>query len=61
MSQATLDDMMIRFPLPPGQEAYADIEGKRMHRDVIEQANNARRSCERYELVLPVPARCGHQ
>ena len=31
MSQATLDDMLIRFPLPAGQEAYADIDGKRMH------------------------------
>jgi len=43
MSQATLDDMLIRFPLPAGQEAYADIDGKRMHRDVVEQANIARR------------------
>jgi hypothetical protein len=43
MSQATLDDMLIRFPLPSGQEAYADIDGKRMHRYVIEQADIARR------------------
>jgi hypothetical protein len=37
MSQATLDEMLIRFPLPPGQDAYADIDGKY----VIEQANIA--------------------
>jgi hypothetical protein len=43
MSQATLDDMLIRFPLPPGQEAYADIDGKRMHQYVVEQANIARK------------------
>jgi len=35
--------MFIRFPLPSGQEAYADIDGKRMHRYVVEQANIARR------------------
>jgi hypothetical protein len=43
MSQATLDEMLIRFPLPPGQEAYAGIDGRRMHKSVIEQANIARR------------------
>jgi hypothetical protein len=43
MSQATLDEMLIRFPLPPGQEAYADIDGRRMHKYVIEQAHIARR------------------
>jgi hypothetical protein len=43
MSQSTLDDMLIKFPLPAGQEAYADIDGKRMHRYVVEQANIARR------------------
>ena len=43
MSQATLDEMLIRFPLPPGQEAYADIDGRKMHKDVIEQVNMARR------------------
>lgn len=43
MPLATLEDMFIRFPLPPGQDAYADIDGKRMHRDVVEQANIARR------------------
>lgn len=43
MPLPTLEDMFIRFPLPPGEEAYADIDGKRMHRDVVEQANIARR------------------
>ena len=43
MAQATLDGMLLRFPLPAGQEAYADIDGKRMHRDVVELANIARR------------------
>jgi hypothetical protein len=41
--QATLDEMLIRFPLPQGQEAYADIDGRKMHKDVIEQTNMARR------------------
>src|SRR6187200_2992614 len=43
MDQATLDDMLIRFPLPAGQEAYADLDGKKMHRYVVEQAQIARR------------------
>jgi len=43
MPLATLADMFIRFPLPPGQEAYADIDGKQMHQYVVEQANIARR------------------
>jgi len=43
MPQATLDDMLIRFPLPAGQEAYADLDGKRMHAYVVEQANIARK------------------
>jgi peptidase M28-like protein len=43
MALPTLEDMFIRFPLPPGQEAYADIDGKRMHRYVVEQANIARK------------------
>ena len=44
MSQATLDDMLIRFPLPPGQEVYADIDGKRMHRDVVGATRGIRRT-----------------
>jgi hypothetical protein len=43
MSQATLDEMLIRFPLPPGQQAYGDIDGKRMHRYVVEQAGISRK------------------
>lgn len=43
MSQDTLDEMLIRFPLPAGQEAYADIDGRRMHKYVIEQALIARK------------------
>ena len=43
MSQATLDEMLIRFPLPAGQEAYLGIDGRRMHQYVIEQANIARK------------------
>lgn len=32
MPQAALDEMLIRFPLPPGQEADADIDGRQMHK-----------------------------
>ncbi len=42
MSQATLDDMFIRFPLPPGQDAYGDIDGRHLHEYVVEQANISR-------------------
>jgi hypothetical protein len=52
MSQATLDEMLIRFPLPPGQEAYVDIDGRQMHKYVIEQVN---------VLVLPLRARHRHE
>ncbi len=41
MSQATLDEMLIRFPLPPGQEAYGDIDGKRMHATSSSRRNRA--------------------
>ena len=43
MAQATLDEMLIRFPLPAGQEAYAGIDGRRMHKYVIDQAHMARK------------------
>jgi hypothetical protein len=43
MSLATLQDMFVRFPLPPGQEAYAGIDGRHMHQFVVEQANIARK------------------
>ena len=39
----TLDDAFIRWPIPKGGERYAAIDGKRMHRDVVEQALIARR------------------
>ena len=43
MPQATLDEMLIRFPLPVGQQVYADLDGKRMHQYVVEQAAISRR------------------
>jgi len=36
MPMDTLQDLFIRFPLTPGQDAYADIDGRHMHRDVVE-------------------------
>ena len=38
-----LDDAFLRWPLPAGAERYAAIDGKRMHRDVVEQVQIARR------------------
>lgn len=38
-----LDEAFLRWPLPPGAERYAGIDGKRMHRDVVEQARISRR------------------
>ena len=43
MPLPTLQDMFVQFPLPPGQEAYADIDGKHMHQYVVEQANISRK------------------
>ncbi len=43
MPLATLQDMFVRFPLPPGQEVYANIDGRHMHQFVVEQANISRR------------------
>jgi hypothetical protein len=37
------DDSLLRWPLPPGGEKYAAIDGKRMHRDVVAQALISRR------------------
>lgn len=37
------DDGLLRWPLPPGAEAYADIDGRRMHDYVVEQAAISRR------------------
>jgi hypothetical protein len=43
MPLTTLQDMCVRFPLPPGQEAYANIDGRHMHQYVVEQAAISRR------------------
>jgi hypothetical protein len=40
---ATLEDLFVRFPLPPGQQAYADIDGRHLHQFVVEQASISRR------------------
>jgi hypothetical protein len=39
----TLDDALLHWPLPAGEQRYAAIDGKRMHKDVVEQAGIARR------------------
>jgi hypothetical protein len=39
----TPDDSLLRWPLPPGAEKYAAIDGKRMHADVVAQALISRR------------------
>jgi hypothetical protein len=39
----SLDDAFLRCPLPAGSERYGAIDGKRMHRDVVEQALISRR------------------
>ena len=38
-----LDDAFLQWPLPPGAQAYADINGRRLHRYVVEQAAISRR------------------
>jgi hypothetical protein len=38
-----LEDAFVRWPLPPGAERYAAIDGKRMHRDVVDQTLISRR------------------
>jgi Peptidase family M28 len=38
-----LDDAFLRWPLPAGAERYGTINGKRMHKDVVEQAQISRR------------------
>ena len=40
---STLDDAFLRWPLPAGAERYGAIDGKRMHKDVVEQAHISRR------------------
>jgi hypothetical protein len=39
----TLDDAFLRWPLPAGAERYGAIDGKCMHKDVVEQAQISRR------------------
>jgi len=39
----TPDESLLRWPLPPGAEKYAAIDGKRMHKDVVAQALISRR------------------
>ena len=39
----TLENALLRWPLPPGEQRYAAIDGKRMHRNVVEQAAISRR------------------
>lgn len=38
-----LDEAFLQWPLPPGAEAYADLDGKRMHQYVVEQSGISRR------------------
>lgn len=41
--QKTLENAFLQWPLPRGAEIYGSIDGKRMHRYVVEQAEIARR------------------
>ena len=38
-----VEDMLIEFPLPKGEEKYASIDGKKMHEYVVEQAAISKR------------------
>ena len=38
-----VQDWFLQWPLPAGAERYGDIDGRRMHRDVVAQAEIARR------------------
>ena len=38
-----LEDLLIRWPLPPGEQSYGDMDGKRLHEFVVEQAAISRR------------------
>ncbi len=38
-----LQDSLLRWPLPSGAEAYADIDGRRLHQYVVDQAEISRR------------------
>jgi hypothetical protein len=41
--QSRIDEALIPFPLPAGEEAYASIDGRNMHRYVVELAEISRR------------------
>lgn len=38
-----LQDSLLQWPLPAGADVYADIDGRRMHRYVVDQAEMSRR------------------
>src|SRR5262249_45761075 len=38
-----LEDAFVRWPVPSAQDAYASIDGKRIHQYVVDQANISRR------------------
>src|SRR5580765_35602 len=38
-----LEDAFLRWPLPAGAERYGAIDGRRMHKDVVEQTQISRR------------------
>ena len=41
--QGDVQSAFLQWPLPPGAERYRDIDGRRMHADVVAQAEIARR------------------
>ena len=41
--QSRVDESLIEYPLPKGAEAYASIDGKKIHKYVVEQAEISRR------------------
>ena len=43
ISPSRIQDSLIEFPLPKGEEAYGSIDGKKMHRYVEELAQISRR------------------
>src|SRR5215469_4765463 len=43
LSLSRVQDSLIEFPLPKGERAYAPIDGKRMHKYVVELAEISRR------------------
>ena len=43
LAQSRLQDSLIEFPLPKGAQAYASIDGRKMHKYVVELAEISRR------------------